>query len=362
MPLRFIRHIRQSDQTEFDLWFQSMNASRTLMVGVFLLAFACFWILLTLFTATEASREMHINIAGAMLLGVTSLWYGRKHQHRVLTKSGEWLILGVAVAWVFISVNDGVHYSYGQVEFIIGTLALAMLRFMTPHMAALVFTLFALTYGLILWRHGLASLTPINSGTLFCIFAFMMAVGNYNSKVLEFRNQLLVRLLNAQNQQLATLALLDALTGLPNRRYFDQMLEHCWSSADAADKPITLILLDIDHFKAFNYNNGHPAGDACLCRVAELMQAELRSSAKCCRLGGEEFAVLLPDTTGDEGLAISERLRLRVENDGKVTVSLGVATTTPSCQSIDAFYASADKALYAAKGQGRNRVASANVH
>lgn len=359
MPLRFILDIRRSDQTDFDLWFQSVNAGRTLTVGGFLLAFATLWITLTLFTTTEASRAMHVAIATFLSIGIACLWHGRRRQHRTLTRSGEWLILAVAIVWMFLSVDEAVHRSYGQVEFIIGTLALAMLRFMTPRTAALVFTLFAFLYVLILWRHDQLHLTPINSGLLFCIFAFMMSVGIYNSKVLEFRNQLLVSLLNAQNQQLTTLALRDPLTGLPNRRYFDQFLAHYWQHEDSAAQPITLILLDIDHFKAFNDRFGHPAGDDCLRRVAELLQGELRSSASCCRLGGEEFAALLPGTEEAEGLVVAKRLRERVETDSQVTVSLGVATTTPSRQSIEAFYVTADQALYAAKGRGRNQVVAA---
>jgi len=156
-----------------------------------------------------------------------------------------------------------------------------------------------------------------------------------------------VEQLRVAKEGLEKLSLADPLTGVANRRYFDRVL------ADAtAGAPISLILIDLDHFKELNDAQGHLAGDECLRRVAEYLESVMRGSgAAVCRWGGEEFAILLRNIDGAAALEIAERLRAGITPYG-VTASLGVATDSDPRVLVER----ADRALYAAKRAGRNRV------
>ena len=153
------------------------------------------------------------------------------------------------------------------------------------------------------------------------------------------------------------LAMRDGLTGLFNRRAMQQMLDEY----EAERQPLTVIALDIDHFKAINDRFGHDVGDAVIVSLATLMQQDLRSDAALCRSGGEEFLLLLPGVSLAQAQKIAERLRTRVashdmEVAGHITISLGVAHWGADATSIAAVLKEADKALYDAKSQGRNCV------
>ena len=170
--------------------------------------------------------------------------------------------------------------------------------------------------------------------------------------------------------KLETLATEDGLTGLANRRRFDERLDEEWSRAYRDGTCLSLLLLDVDHFKKFNDQYGHPAGDVCLQSIANILAAEARRPGDlAARYGGEEFAILLPNTDAAGCAQIGERIRLAVEKAamphsqnlpyGRVTLSLGGAICQPKagktrlCASlIDA----ADRALYAAKRGGRDRL------
>jgi len=172
---------------------------------------------------------------------------------------------------------------------------------------------------------------------------------------------------NSSRQQLEDelrrLATTDSLTELPNRRAFLDKAEPLIQRALQQEVSYSLIVLDIDHFKHINDSFGHPAGDQVLRRLASVLRDVLRESDICSRLGGEEFAVLLPDTTLASAMLIAERLRQRAEAldvalpTGHVlmTISLGVAELRPSDRDLAGLFARADQALYDAKHQGRNR-------
>lgn len=174
--------------------------------------------------------------------------------------------------------------------------------------------------------------------------------------------------LSRTNQHLSRIALLDSLTGLGNRRYFDAQAEKEWRRAARERQTLSLIMLDIDHFKAFNDTYGHPAGDACLEAVGQTIQKCLRRAGDAAaRYGGEEFCVLLPATAMDGARFIAEEIRheieaLRIPHKsaqpfGVVTVSIGVRTLLPtSAHTLAELLAAADAALYTAKQTGRNRV------
>jgi two-component system chemotaxis response regulator CheY len=163
-----------------------------------------------------------------------------------------------------------------------------------------------------------------------------------------------------QNALLAELATVDELTGVKNRRRFREDLELFFAVASRREIPLSLTLIDVDHFKSFNDAFGHPAGDGVLRTVGRLLRESTRGQDVVSRYGGEEFAVLLPSTGPADASAMAERLRSRIEAHEwplrAVTASLGVATTTPDTPDPGALIEAADRALYEAKRSGRNRV------
>jgi diguanylate cyclase (GGDEF)-like protein len=187
---------------------------------------------------------------------------------------------------------------------------------------------------------------------------------------LETRN----RQLQAVNQELLQLSLVDPVTGIANRRQFNEMMDRAWRSAARHQFEIGLILMDIDFFKGYNDHLGHPAGDDCLWRVAnELAAGLLRPDDFLARYGGEEFAVILPRTDLSGAEAIADRLRSNVESlgiqhpasaaGGFVTISQGLACAVPAPASApSSLIALADEALYEAKRCGRNQLCSHCEH
>ena len=171
------------------------------------------------------------------------------------------------------------------------------------------------------------------------------------------------------NKELERLAMYDQLTGLANRRNFDESLEKQFKLAKRNKVPLSVIICDIDFFKIYNDSYGHQQGDDCLAKVAKVIGTTSdRPTDKACRYGGEEFTVILPDTNLEGGLLIAEKLRKAVfdeniKNEGSkvvpcVTLSLGLATYTGQYKNQDEVLKAADDALYRAKENGRNRVES----
>lgn len=177
--------------------------------------------------------------------------------------------------------------------------------------------------------------------------------------------------LAAANLELQRLASHDGLTGVANRRYFDQILDSEWRRAMREDSWLALVMLDVDFFKRYNDGYGHQVGDQCLKRIAEAARGCLRRPADLlARYGGEEFAAVLPNTKPEGALLIAERMRQAVADLGiehahsplgqKVTASVGVAVMRPERGAESTMLvAAADKALYDAKQTGKNRVIAA---
>jgi diguanylate cyclase (GGDEF)-like protein len=163
-----------------------------------------------------------------------------------------------------------------------------------------------------------------------------------------------------QNAWLAELATTDELTGVKNRRRFREDLELLFAQAHRHGLPLSLIMLDIDHFKQYNDTFGHPAGDEVLHWVGSTLKSIVRDHDVVARYGGEEFVVLLPATDVGEALEVAERLRSAIASRPwprrKVTASLGVAISDPDTQDAAALVDRADRALYQSKQAGRDRV------
>jgi diguanylate cyclase (GGDEF)-like protein len=170
--------------------------------------------------------------------------------------------------------------------------------------------------------------------------------------------------------KLRKLSTVDGLTGIANRRSFDDELVRAWRRGQRESSPVALVLVDIDHFKSFNDHYGHLAGDDCLRRVAQVLARSIkRPFDLVARYGGEEFAVLLPDTAAVGAGQVAEEMRQVVERLNtanphanavrRVTISAGVAAAVPLTDSQPAgLIAAADGCLYRAKREGRNRVVS----
>jgi diguanylate cyclase (GGDEF)-like protein len=168
--------------------------------------------------------------------------------------------------------------------------------------------------------------------------------------------------------ELAQLAATDALTGLANRRTLDQSLRHEWFRAQRSGMPLSVLMIDADHFKAFNDRHGHQAGDEALRSLANVITAHVRRPADlAARYGGEEFSVILAETDSAGARQIAENIRKAVEElplvegaELPMTVSIGISTwTTATDISLESLLFAADKALYQAKEGGRNRVVAA---
>lgn len=191
---------------------------------------------------------------------------------------------------------------------------------------------------------------------------------------LENKVQQRTQALKAVNHQLEILSVTDGLTQLANRRRFDAVWTDEWQRALRLGTPLAIIMLDVDHFKAYNDHYGHQQGDACLRRVGEVLLATVRRAGElAARYGGEEFVVVMPGASVAHAMAMAEAIRANIEAAGMehhyspvagvVTVSLGVAVKIPTSQDErNSLVQAADAALYQAKHQGRNQAVLFSRH
>lgn len=195
-------------------------------------------------------------------------------------------------------------------------------------------------------------------------FLFILAMG-FSAQRLRRSSFFANELLRVANRRLNQLATLDHLTGCANRRHFYDLAEAELARSRRYERAMSLVIMDVDRFKAINDDFGHAAGDEVLTRLSESLRAELRELDALGRIGGEEFALLLPETGRKEAASIAQRLRrlveeLSVEHEGNalsVTASFGVTARVDADTSVDSLMRRADHALYEAKAAGRNCVA-----
>jgi diguanylate cyclase (GGDEF)-like protein len=231
----------------------------------------------------------------------------------------------------------------------------------------ILFTLAVLALGAMVARRDFAlGISGIAlSLVLYCFRAALLQSAYMSAQHALTRSQ---RALKEANARLKQLSLHDALTGLPNRRHFDQTLDLEWNRALRNQRPLSLLLLDVDCFKALNDLYGHPAGDECLQKIAAALSGSLRRAGEVAvRYGGEEFAAILPDLDLKAAISVAESMRdavlaLEMRHEGSsahtfVSVSIGVATMTPTPMAAPSeLLSDSDEALYRAKRGGRNRV------
>jgi diguanylate cyclase (GGDEF)-like protein len=179
----------------------------------------------------------------------------------------------------------------------------------------------------------------------------------------------LLQKLRTTEDELKLLANEDYLTGLHNRRRFLELAETEWERARRLQYPLTMLMVDVDHFKIINDTYGHAAGDAALQHLAQILRQELRIYDMIGRFGGEEFAVLLPDTDAEAGFIIAERILTKISassflfcgNEITMTVSIGLAFNFVNYTGLEDLLVSADQAMYTAKDKGRNQVVRKSV-
>ena len=260
-----------------------------------------------------------------------------------------------------------------------GTVALAAHR---PAFHAYVLPLLLPPLAMALWR-AVTSGGSAQWAELVCVAAFLVCVLGAHKRVrddarallrMKLQQEAMTEVLADTNRGLAQdrdsfreRALTDGLTGIANRRFFDESLEEEWGRGARSGLPLAVLLMDVDQFKRYNDHYGHDEGDDCLTQVARIIESVARRGGdRAFRYGGEEFSVLLPDTDLEGAAHVAEAIREAVEvralphvasRHGRVTVSIGVAATVPSREREErALVKRADKALYRAKDAGRNRV------
>ncbi|MEQ5837211.1 diguanylate cyclase [Marinobacter sp. NFXS9] len=298
---------------------------------------------------------------------LTVLGFNRSHRY---TYSRNLVLINactqILVVTYFIGAAAGVHlfyYAIGSVQ------ALIFIRHRT---AVLVWLLGGLvTLFLVCQFLFSEAATPVPEAYVNWMFAVsvvgaMTLSGSFSHlfrKEIDHAEDQLIQ----SNRNLEKLSTTDKLTGLANRRSLDQFLNHDWSRAHQDQMPTSILMCDVDSFKAFNDHYGHQAGDDCLQAIARALRDVVRRPTDLVtRYGGEEFALVLPMTPEADARAIAERLRTRVEAlqiphahsevAPVVTISIGLSTLMPADeQPVAEVLAQADRALYRAKRQGRNR-------
>jgi diguanylate cyclase (GGDEF)-like protein len=209
-------------------------------------------------------------------------------------------------------------------------------------------------------------ITVASAITLLAAFRLDMALRRFYLVLL--REKLRHEEVRRENQALNTYSYTDTLTGIANRRRLDEAMRNAWQTSLDTETPLALLIIDIDHFKRYNDTFGHPAGDACLARVAQAVAGATRTGLDlAARMGGEEFAVLLIDCDAAGARIVAERIHHAVSGhvtdlaapprlEPQVTVSIGLAFSRPSAGgSVEDFIQAADDALYQAKQNGRNQ-------
>jgi len=310
---------------------------------------------------------------GLAMLGCAWAARALRHGHRTLAGRGlGFFAVGLALAFAIAAVAIDQWVTPNITPFLVACIVVSLVLYMRPLSAA---ALYLAAYG---GFHVALGWTQLDPGLLLSnrLSGFAACGAGWALSVLLWRKFTVITLQQAQidktqaelqqkQRELERLTRQDGLTGLFNRNTFVELSRRELDRAQRQGSATTILLLDLDHFKRVNDTWGHPAGDAVLRHVATLASTTVRSTDLVGRLGGEEFIVLLPNTSAEAGRKLAEKLRQRLEAsvilwEGAripVTASMGLSSTTAEeKRDFDTLYTEADKALYLAKQRGRNRV------
>ena len=308
---------------------------------------------------------------------VTLLLFRLSRNVQLLDLLLPYLVLIATVIWFeLLSLSNSprvLTYEYASLIFVVLANLCVQVRFLPSILSSLLIAVVTL--------RGVYHLNEGDSAAMLVFFLVYLPILFFSvfiswSTTLERRRAFLRAVIDDMshqalleaNQKLLDIANTDSLTGVSNRRYFEEIGRREVVRAERHQRPLSLMILDVDFFKRINDTYGHPVGDKVLQALSLVARAELRENDLLARLGGEEFIVLLPDINLSEALCVAERLRLTfavcnvpLENGEVVgfTVSIGVSQLGGEFDSLDTLLQSADLALYQAKNSGRNRVCSA---
>jgi diguanylate cyclase (GGDEF)-like protein len=276
------------------------------------------------------------------------------------------IIFQIDLGFACTTSEGAAHYQYVVIPTLLYTnVSLHRLEF---RFARAVTAVILLLHGaLVLWASYLSAAVAMTIIVQIVICAYITLVANYTMER-DLRRSYLYSLRDRLGHAEADAASRrDPLTGLANRFHLDAELARLWSQPEFKGSPVSVVMVDIDHFKHLNDRYGHGAGDICLKRIAAKLLAELREADHIAvRYGGEEFLLLLPHMQMMDAVRLAERIRRTIENAaipndgsalrGVVTASFGIAASSVSDLSAAELIAAADQALYAAKSKGRNQV------
>ncbi|MCX7832557.1 MAG: GGDEF domain-containing protein [Actinobacteria bacterium] len=270
------------------------------------------------------------------------------------------------IALLFL-MAAGLTYYFGILEFslwllFLPGLAISVIYFQIYGSALYIF--FTGIYGLVVFYYTMASVDYQNYFEVTtAIYSFLFYLTNLLliSVLFSYR----IEKLKKEKEKIKEVVLIDQLTGLKNYGYFVSRLEEERKRSDKEDRELSLVMIDIDHFKEFNDRFGHQRGNEILIKASKIIENNIRSKDIVCRYGGEEFAVILPDTSLEKAFEIAERIRKAFENEYffgskafprvRKTVSCGVASYPRQAKDEFELIDMADRALYYAKETGRNR-------
>jgi diguanylate cyclase (GGDEF)-like protein len=323
-------------------------------------------------------------LIGALQYGATSDNESRRASPRYW---GRWLVifLLIDVAVAVLANSSLARQPWLRVAMESGALAMALAalavmvggrhRMPLVNIYSLGMALFAqssLTFILALpWNHQWWLAHAISAcGFMLLSFGVVRAFHTTRSFSTVYSQEEVIERLRSANEELKRMATTDSLTGIANRRHFLERLTGEQARSQRAGSPYVILAMDLDHFKNINDNYGHQAGDAVLRHITERIARQLRTSDLQGRMGGEEFAALLPDTGLAEGMAIGERICQDIaasytrwgDTEIRVTISIGVAEFPADSKEGLEVYGRADRRLYAAKHAGRNQVCGSNSH
>lgn len=317
-----------------------------------------------------------LGFTGMTLLGLQVLGRIQQVMWRELFVAGSAVLASLIHAYLCLSSRSDTAQAYmvGLAMIIFYTNVFSRIRFwVTLALNGVQLTLFAmacLQFAEPHWQLLLPSgLVLASTATFTAYYLYNLEYEDRHNYLLTLRQRELNSELSIANDELERVSRTDALTQVANRRHFDEFFAQVWSRAVHDNERVSILMLDVDHFKQFNDHYGHQAGDACLEAVAQaLRQSVRRPGDLVARYGGEEFIVLLYRASAEQVQAAAERVRASVEAlavphegsplYGRVTVSLGVASVRAGARHASAqrLIQQADEALYQAKNRGRNRV------